>query len=371
MLRLIPLLLAPTLAFGNPVEIKNDGFSGNGQVGFQSGFVDGECWASVFFPPEEGIDFEILKVEMLVYGSSPNGFYNFYVREVDTNSNNEPGDIIAETYISLQSASASTNEFVFTGAEWEDAAPPGLLDRPFAISVCLDDENGSIVSTIPQIARDTDGTITSNLNWIYSNGWYRSSLFGLSGDWIMRATIDGDFEEVDTGDTGDTSVDTEDTGDTVDTEDTANDSEDTSVDTEDTGEPSDSNDPSDTDIGALSLLAISPNHADAGRAESVTLTGAGFVVGSEARIGGVPLTGATVSDEDTIVGTTSNTLPPGVYDVEVVGPDGANAVIIGGFTVNKAGCGCQTGATGGLGWALPGLLFLLRRRQSSKEGQVD
>jgi hypothetical protein len=46
----------------------------------------------------------------------------------------------------------------------------------------------------PSIARDTDGTITSDRNFICANFgaecvWFRSSTFGVAGDWVIRATI--------------------------------------------------------------------------------------------------------------------------------------------------------------------------------------
>jgi hypothetical protein len=46
----------------------------------------------------------------------------------------------------------------------------------------------------PSIARDDDGTIASDRNFICANFagecvWVRSSALGVSGDWIIRATI--------------------------------------------------------------------------------------------------------------------------------------------------------------------------------------
>ena len=46
----------------------------------------------------------------------------------------------------------------------------------------------------PSIARDADGTIASDRNFICANlgaecVWFRSSTLGVTGDWVIRATI--------------------------------------------------------------------------------------------------------------------------------------------------------------------------------------
>ena len=45
----------------------------------------------------------------------------------------------------------------------------------------------------PGIARDMDGSYTPNVNWIYdttSMAWGESSDFNVTGDWVIRATVD-------------------------------------------------------------------------------------------------------------------------------------------------------------------------------------
>ena len=63
------------------------------------------------------------------------------------------------------------------------------MTGPFAISVCVDDAEATLESSMPQIARDTDGMGYSARNFIFTDGeFYQSWMFGLTGDWIMRAT---------------------------------------------------------------------------------------------------------------------------------------------------------------------------------------
>jgi hypothetical protein len=48
-------------------------------------------------------------------------------------------------------------------------------------------------SGAPSVARDGDGTINTTKNFIYSPsipGWFQSNLFGLTGDWVIRAGVE-------------------------------------------------------------------------------------------------------------------------------------------------------------------------------------
>lgn len=143
---------------------------------------------------------------------------------------------------------------------------------------------------------------------------------------------------------------------------------------DDTEGDADTDADSDTDTGPIELYAISPASAPEGEAVNVVLSGAGFVTGAAAHIGGVSLTGTEVQADGTVSGRTPTSLPAGEHDVEVVNPDGTSAYIASAFTVEgeeekEAGlCGCAASPITGFGGALLGLLALVplalvRRRE--------
>src|SRR5687768_10050174 len=77
------LLIAPALA--GERWLINDGYAENAEVGFQEGFVAGECWGSIYVPDEEEYPFTLKTVRMLVGGSAAQEYFTvtFYALPTD------------------------------------------------------------------------------------------------------------------------------------------------------------------------------------------------------------------------------------------------------------------------------------------------
>lgn len=162
--------------------LQNDGWEDGAQVAYQQGFVQSECWASVYEPPPETGPFEFEGVSMLV-GGDDMGEAEFSVGLWSVDGDSQPEQELASGTTLLSGLDIG---FDGTTADALDITSPTFDDESFAVVVCLLAHDG-----FPAIGRDADGTIAETLNWIrLENGtWARSADVGLTGDWIMRATI--------------------------------------------------------------------------------------------------------------------------------------------------------------------------------------
>lgn len=120
----------------------------------------------------------------------------------------------------------------------------------------------------------------------------------------------------------------------------------------------------------LAITAISPGTGPHRGTTTVSITGTGFVPGTQFAIGGVALTTIRAYDATTRLGNfDAVTLPDGVYDVTATNPDGTTATLPMAFTIGTpAGddggcCGTGQGSSGGLVLALLVGLALRRRRR--------
>lgn len=161
------------------LELKNDSFVDGDPVGFQSGFVATEIGASRFTPPVPGV--ALLKVQIL-FGGDVDGAKKDVILHVwdDSALDDTPGnEIYASKYVLTASDSALQ--------ELTIADPPVLVQGPFRVGVEF------TVDGLPSVARDADGTILEDGNFIYAKGagWKRSSALGVTGDWIIRAFVEG------------------------------------------------------------------------------------------------------------------------------------------------------------------------------------
>lgn len=322
MLNLLALLIS--LPAAHSTELKNDSCRCDGteeSVTFQTGFVDGECWASVYEPSPSDYPFTPEYVTVLA-GPSGEAIFGMYLYNVD--SNNKPTSMVGGEGFALAGSENALSTLRFDEAE---VVLDPITEGNIAIVMCFDGHSSN-----PTIANDTNGTSQENLNWIQAGGqWATAKSFGVNGDWIMRVGWGEGDADTDTDSDSDTDVDT-------DTD-------------------------SDTDVGELDLYAITPASTKEGTAVDVLISGEGFVQGAQVHIGGIALTGTTVQDDGQITGRSPTALPAGVHDVDVVNPDGTSSYLAGAFTV-EGGCGCSSGAAGttiGMAW-LFGVAALLRRR---------
>ena len=158
------------------VTLQNDGFNHNGQVAFQGGFVQGECWASTYVPDACGYD---LGSVLVLVGGGDAGNVDFKVAVWDVDSSGKPSKELGSAPVTITGASDVLSEIPLTAL-----ALPTRDGTPFAIAICHVSHDGP-----PSIGADTDG-ITPARNWIYTGGqWVEASTLGVSGDWIMRAKI--------------------------------------------------------------------------------------------------------------------------------------------------------------------------------------
>ncbi len=86
-----------------------------------------------------------------------------------------------------------------------------------------------------------------------------------------------------------------------------------------------------TYVPAPTLLSIAPTAGSAAGGTSVTLAGTGFQTGATVTVGGVALTGLTITVPNVISGITG-AHAAGAVDVAVTNPDGQKAILVGGFT---------------------------------------
>jgi len=156
-------------------ELANDGFVDGGNASFQGGFVAGEQAASRFVLPAAG-SYRITGVKFL-FGPSPTPeivtihIYN------DTGGNDAPGpEIFNMDYMVTGSASA----FQMADLSADSVGVAGT----FRVGIELQNSGD------PSVARDTDGTIAQDKNFIFTSGqWVRSATLGVQGDWIIRAIV--------------------------------------------------------------------------------------------------------------------------------------------------------------------------------------
>lgn len=163
------------------VILQNDGFVSGQQVGFQGGFIVDECWASVYEPDPGDYPFTIEGATMLIGGSNDQASFLIAVYEVD--GSNTPTTSLAEAEFAVN---GSQDQCAYVDFDTLLLDAGTIESGKFAIVVCH-----TLHAGYPSIARDGDGTITPNLNWIKASGlgWVQSQTLGLQGDWIMRAVI--------------------------------------------------------------------------------------------------------------------------------------------------------------------------------------
>lgn len=157
-------------------ELKNDGFVTNGTAGFQGGFTSGEAGASRFVAPVAGR--QLLKVQLLFGGGSTAEKTVTLKVFDDTAGTDAPG------------AELHNQDYVLTGSDTQmqeiDLSGQNLIvPAQFRVAVVFQHDGA------PSIARDADGSIAADKNYILAAGlgWKKSSVLGLTGDWVIRAFI--------------------------------------------------------------------------------------------------------------------------------------------------------------------------------------
>ncbi|MCE9573207.1 MAG: hypothetical protein K8W52_08625 [Deltaproteobacteria bacterium] len=171
---LLLVLAAPRVAHAQLV-LRNDGFDNGGQVGVEAGFAAGEEAAARLVAPSAGRTLQ--KVTLLFGGSAAQQDVTLHVYD-DTAGTDTPGSELFTGDFTLTGSDTALNEIDLTGMNV-------TVPAQFRISI------GFQHAGVPSIARDDDGSIDATKNFIKANGigWVKSSTLGLTGDWILRATV--------------------------------------------------------------------------------------------------------------------------------------------------------------------------------------
>ncbi len=305
-------------------ELKNDGCVCNGDdetVVFQTGFVDGECWASTYHPDPADYPFTPEWVNFLIGPSGEGYFFDVFLYQV--NASGQPTTQLMGDAASINGSSQNLSQVNLIDFKQDI---PEITSGDLAVVVCFDGH-----SSTPTIANDVDGLDHPDRNWIFANSrWYAAGDLGVEGDWIMRLGW---------GNEGDADTDA------------------------DADSDADSDADTDTDTnGEIELYSITPAVTKAGTSVDLTILGQGFVEGATAHIGGLALTGAQVRDDGTLTGRSPSALPAGTHDVDIVNPDGSSSYLAAAFTV-EGGCGCGTGSAAGWWGLAAGAAVVLGRRR--------
>jgi len=179
--------LAFLLLFSSPVaatELINDGWSDGQAASFQGGFLSEEIGAARFVPAGPCPCF-VSKVTLLYGGAALTRTVRVHIWE-DGAGSWSPGPVIFSGDFQLEGRNDALQQV--------DLSSSGIfVSGPFRVGFEFFDDG------LPSIARDDDGNIQGSTNYILDSllGWVDSSLLGLTGDWIIRATVEEQGDLVD------------------------------------------------------------------------------------------------------------------------------------------------------------------------------
>jgi hypothetical protein len=184
-LRIAGTLAAAASVFSAPLlaqaaVLQNDGWSSGQPAFFQSGFVAGEIGA-VRLVPTIACPCRVEKVSLLFGGSTATQTVSIQFWD-DPGGSDAPGTPLGVPFdVALTGANDVLHEVTLVGDVF--------VNGPFRVGIEFQHDG------LPSIARDADGTIDSSSNFICVDlvasecVWFRSSDFGVTGDWVIRATI--------------------------------------------------------------------------------------------------------------------------------------------------------------------------------------
>lgn len=185
-LAVVVLLGSAGSARAATITLQNDGFVSGDSASFQSGFASGEIGAATLGPVNE--TFQLTKIHFL-FGPVGTADATVTVRIYMDSGTATPGAQIYNADYSITPANDAMHEIDLT-AENVTVLGGG------SIRVGLEVQHAGA----PGIARDDDGSIQPQRNWIFSqSSWTDSNDLGLQGDWIIRAEVETDDPTPDGG----------------------------------------------------------------------------------------------------------------------------------------------------------------------------
>lgn len=168
------------VAFSAEETLQNDSFTSGAPVSFQAGFIAGEV-AAARFEPQIACPCVVERITLLFGGLAQVRDMGVSIWE-DSAGADTPGALLFTGTVSLTGSNVFLQEIDLTLA-------PTIVDGPFRVGLEFG-HNG-----LPSVATDEDGTIDAAANFILADVggflfWFRSAALGVSGDFIIRATID-------------------------------------------------------------------------------------------------------------------------------------------------------------------------------------
>jgi len=169
-------IAATTPALAQETILKNDGFVDGQAVGFQGGFITGEIGASRLVPTGTG-PWTVNRVQLLFGGAIGIQTITLHIWADGAGTTNPGTELFLGDY-QLVASNEALQEIDLILEEIQ-------VTGPFRVGIEFQHDG------LPSIARDGDGTINASRNFILASGfgWVQSSLFGLTGDWIIRAGV--------------------------------------------------------------------------------------------------------------------------------------------------------------------------------------
>ena len=162
-------------------ELRNDGFEPGLPVNFQAGFLEGEIGA-VRLTPTIACPCSLENVSLLLGGSADTVPIVLHVWN-DPDGNVDPGSLLYVDSFSLTGSNIALQLIDLSAANV-------VVTGPFRVGIEFTHAG------LPSIASDTDGTIAADENFILADVfplgffWLRSADLSVTGDWIIRATVD-------------------------------------------------------------------------------------------------------------------------------------------------------------------------------------
>lgn len=166
--------------------LQNDGFSSGAPVNFQAGFIASEI-AAARFEPQIACPCVVERVTILFGGSAETQDVGVLVWE-DAAGADAPGALVFSGEVGLMGSNVLLQEIDLT-------LSAVVVNGPFRVGFEFT-HNG-----LPGVATDLDGTIDAGANFILADigvpFWFRSASLGVSGDFVIRASVNN-FVVVDT-----------------------------------------------------------------------------------------------------------------------------------------------------------------------------
>jgi|GEM_PF-2942723 len=180
--------LSPVPALADVYVLSNDSVEDGDEVAFQQGFVTGEAAAATL--GEVSDSFTVRKVQFLFGPAGPPLIVTVSVY-ADTGGAT-PGALLYSGDYEITPADDALHEIDLTTQNVEHIGPGNIR-----VSLGLKHDGA------PGVARDDDGC-TAEKNWIglAPAGWTESCAKGVTGDWVIRAEIDGPPQGVGGGGAG-------------------------------------------------------------------------------------------------------------------------------------------------------------------------